>query len=43
MEHRHIPEPGETEMLDLTGTFQVIQKKKYLCPVLPSLDAVVFL
>lgn len=31
------------QMLDLIGTFQVIQKKKYLYPVLPSLYAVVFL
>lgn len=43
MKHEHISEPGEMEMLDLIGTFQVIQKKKYLCPVPPSLYAVVFL
>lgn len=43
MEHKHIPEFGETEMLDSIGTFQVIQKKKYLCSVFLSPDAVVFL
>jgi len=39
MEHGEIPEPGETVMLEGMGTFQVIQKKKYMYPVLLSFDA----